>query len=163
VKRLASRQRRVVSSNVEELNVQPLMNLFVAIVPMLLLSAVFVSLSSIDLSVPHETAAAPQAQDDFVLAIRVSERQWLVDARGETTRPVPKGDTAALLDVLRDMHALRPEHSSALLVCADTVPYDEIVQVLDVAAVAGFPDCALVGLDVAAAAETPPAPEGAQP
>jgi biopolymer transport protein ExbD len=158
VKRLASRKRRGWNAPAEELNLQPLMNLFVSIVPMLLLSAVFVSLSSIDLSVPQATVDAPQSPDDFVLAIRVSERQWLVDARGDATRPVPKGDTAALLAVLDAVHARKPEHSSALLVCADTVPYDEIVRVLDVAAVAGFPDCALAGLDApgAAAAEAQP-------
>jgi len=129
--------------------VAPLMNLFVAIVPLLLLSAVFVSLSSIDLSAPTRTEAAPQ--DDFVLAVRLTPQHWWVDARGESSVAVSRNDVAALHAVLDRHHQERPGHTSVLIACGPQVEYEEVIRVLDVATLAGFPDCALVGVDVATA------------
>ncbi len=127
------------------------MNLFVAIVPMLLLSAVFVSLAGIELSLP-QASAAPQQAADFVLALRISETGWQVDARGEPPVPLEKGDTHGLLQVLERLHAAHPEHTSVLVACTEAVPYAEVVQVLDLAALAGFADCALAGMGAVDAA-----------
>jgi biopolymer transport protein ExbD len=122
------------------------MNLFVAIVPLLLLSAVFVSLSSIDLSAPTRSLQASQP-DDFVLAVRITPQNWWVDARGEGSLAVERDDAEALHAILRKHHERRPEHTSVLVACDDEVVYDEVIRVLDVATLAGFPDCALVGVD----------------
>jgi biopolymer transport protein ExbD len=121
------------------------MNLFVAIVPLLLLSAVFVSVSSIDLGTPGRNEV-PDQESDFQLILRVTPSAWWVDARGEATSRVDKGDDDALLDILDALHAAYPGHTSVLVACADDVEYSEVVAVLDVAALAGFADCALVGL-----------------
>lgn len=160
------------NTNAEELNVTPLMNLFVAIVPLLLLSAVFVSLASIDLSTPTRSQA-PRSQGDFVLAVRVTARNWWVDARGEGSVRLEKGDSEGLLQVLAAQQAAHPTHTSLLLACEDSVEYEEVVNVLDVAALAGFPDCALVGAVTDAVAAVPgtsdaedaapPAPQGGRP
>jgi biopolymer transport protein ExbD len=124
------------------------MNLFVAIVPLLLLSAVFVSLSSIDLSAPTRSQQASQP-DDFVLAVRITPQNWWVDARGEGSLAVESDDVEALHAILWKHHERRPGHTSVLVACDDEVEYDEVIRVLDVATLAGFPDCALVGVDAA--------------
>jgi biopolymer transport protein ExbD len=121
------------------------MNLFVAIVPLLLLSAVFVSVTSIDLGTAGRSDA-PQEENDFQLILRVTPGAWWVDARGETSTRVDKGDSDGLLGVLDTLHAAHPEHTSVLVACANDVEYSEVVAVLDMAALAGFADCALVGL-----------------
>jgi len=129
----------------EELNVAPLMNLFVAIVPLLLLSAVFVSVASIDLATAtHDNM--PQVESQFTLAVRVTQHAWYVDARGSDSVPLVRGDSENLLRVLDQVRTEHPDHSSVLVVCAEDIEYSEVVQVLDVAALAGFADCALAGL-----------------
>lgn len=140
-----STRRKSRNTGAEDLNVAPLMNLFVAIVPMLLMSAVFVSLAGIELSLP-QASAAPQQAADFMLALRITESGWQVDARGEASVRLEKGDGNGLLQALEALHAAHPEHSSVLVACTETVPYAEVVQVLDLAALAGFPDCALAGV-----------------
>lgn len=160
---VSQRRGRERSTGAEELNVTPLMNLFVAIVPLLLLSAVFVSVTSIDLSTPGRNAEpVPQKKSDFVLAIRITSANWWVDARGESSSRVEKGDVETLLSVLDKMHEAHPEHTSVLMACEDGVHYEEVVMVLDAAAVAGFPDCALVGASTRQATENaaPPVPNG---
>ena len=143
------RIRRRGGDGAEELNVTPLMNLFVAIVPLLLMSAIFATVASIDLGAPT-VSALPQRADDFVLALRVTTQEWRVEARDEPSVRVDPGDTEGLLQALEALQARHPEHASALVACADAVPYADVVRVLDAAAVAGFPDCALVGLDARA-------------
>lgn len=147
---ISRKKRRSRQVSAEELNVAPLMNLFVAIVPLLLLSAVFVSISSIDLSAPTRTEPVSPS-DDFVLAVRVTPQNWWVDARGDASVAVDRNDTDTLWSVLDQHHQQRPGHTSVLVACAQQVEYEEVIRVLDVATLAGFPDCALVGLDVAPA------------
>ncbi|UCE02304.1 MAG: biopolymer transporter ExbD [Candidatus Latescibacterota bacterium] len=131
--------------NARELNVTPLMNLFVAIVPLLLLSAVFVSVTSIDLGSAGR-GDTPQEESDFQLILRVTPSAWWVDARGETSTRIDTRDGDALLGILDTLRAAHPEHTSVLVACARDVEYSEVVAVLDLAALAGFADCALVGL-----------------
>ena len=151
---ISRKRRRQPVVSAEDLNVGPLMNLFVAIVPLLLLSAVFVNMSSIDLSAPTRSEAAQTQPNEFVLAIRVTPQHWWVDARGEGSVQVERNDTDTLWSVLDQHHQLRPEHTSVLIACAEQVEYEEVIRVLDVATLAGFPDCALVGADVASAAKS---------
>jgi hypothetical protein len=101
------------------------MNLFVAIVPMLLLSAVFVSISAIELSMP-KAGSVPQQRDDFVLALRITSADWWVEARGQGPERLARGDTAALLQRLEALHAEHPEHTSVIVACAEAVEYDEV-------------------------------------
>lgn len=136
--------RRARATGAEELNVAPLMNLFVSIVPLLLLSAVFVSVASIELGAPV-ASQVPQRADEFALLVRVTTRGWWVEARGAEPVQVPSGDASSLLQALDAVHALHPRHTSVLVSCEEAVPYAEVVRVLDAASLAGFVDCALVG------------------
>ena len=139
------REKRQRNTGAEELNVTPLMNLFVAIVPLLLLSAVFVSVTSIDLATAT-SGEVPQKVSQFTLALRVTPNAWYVDARGSDSIRLEKGDGDGLLAVLDQVRAEHPDHTSVLVICAEDIEYSEVVQVLDVAALAGFADCALAGL-----------------
>lgn len=141
--------QRTRNTGAEDLNVTPLMNLFVAIVPLLLLSAVFVSVASIDLATAT-SGAVPQQESAFTLALRLSPAAWIVDARGSDSVQLETGDADGLLRVLDQIRLEHPEHTSVLVVCADAIEYAEVVQVLDVAALAGFADCALAGWEGAA-------------
>lgn len=154
-----AQRRRQRNFSAEDLNVAPLMNLFVAIVPLLLFSAVFVSLASIDLSAPQRSESSAAA-DDFALVVRLTSSSWWVDARGAASVAVPKGNREELLQVLDRIHAAHSDHTQVLVVCEDQVAYEEIVQVLDATALAGFPDGSLLG---AATSRTLAAHQGAQP
>jgi biopolymer transport protein ExbD len=140
------KDKRARRTGAEELNVTPLMNLSVAIVPLLLLSAVFVSVASIDLATATR-GEAPQMESSFTLALRVTPNAWYVDARGSASVRLDKGDRDGLLRALDSLRVEHPDHTSVLVICAADVEYSEVVQVLDVAALAGFADCALAGMD----------------
>ena len=157
------RTRRRKRREAEDLDVGPLMNLFVAIVPMLLLSAVFVTLTHIDLSMGGAAATQPHP---LTLSLRLTPQEWQVQVQGQTSARFEPGDVAALGRELEALHAAHPGQSSILVACAETVEYAEVVRVLDVAALAGFVDCALAGIvpeagDAAAVGAAPAAPAGA--
>ncbi|NIW23997.1 MAG: hypothetical protein GWN29_05170, partial [Gammaproteobacteria bacterium] len=125
------REKRARNTSAEELNVTPLMNLFVAIVPLLLLSAVFVSVASIDLATAT-SSDVPQKRGQFSLALRVTPSAWYVDARGSASVVLDKGDSDGLLEVLDRLRVEHPDHTSVLVVCAEDIEYSEVVAVLDV-------------------------------
>ncbi|NNE08590.1 MAG: hypothetical protein HKN20_08515 [Gemmatimonadetes bacterium] len=94
-----------------DLEILPLMNLFVVLIPMLLLSAVFLEMSVIRMNLPPEVAA-DEAQDDsgaeesLLLAVTIRDDAFVVEGRGietiviarEKTRPVARGGTPAAED-----------------------------------------------------------------
>ena len=54
-----------------DLDIMPLMNLFVVLIPMLLLSAVFVEINAIEMDLPGDGATAETARESLELTIRL--------------------------------------------------------------------------------------------
>jgi biopolymer transport protein ExbD len=69
----------------EDLDLLPLMNLFVVLVPMLLLSAVFLRISVLELALPGDSAAEslPPAADPVAVTVRIEPARWVVEVEGE--------------------------------------------------------------------------------
>lgn len=143
------KDKRACRTGAEELNVTSLMNLFVAIVPLLLLSAVFLSVASIDLATATR-GDVPRTAGQFTLALRVTPNAWYVDARGSEGVRFDNDDGDGLLRALEQVRTEHPDHTSVLVICTEDIEYSEVVQVLDVAALAGFADCVLAGMGGAA-------------
>ncbi len=151
LRRHGSRKRRNGHDEQEELNLLPLMSLFVALVPALLYSAVFVPVSALGLDFPGTGGSATESP--LALTVRltettiglegVPERAYAVRDRASET------ESAAALDTLRmeldELHAAYPASRGAILVCSRDVCYRDIVQVMDVVRETGFGNSTLLG------------------
>ena len=149
----------------EDLNLLPLMSLFVALVPTLLYSAVFVPVSALGIDFPGTGGAATASP--LALTVRLTETTIGLDgvpdrAYPERDRTTPEAWTAAMDSVRAELAELRtayPAASGAILVVSPLVPYRDVVQVMDAVREAGFGNSTLLG----AAAPPPAMADGGTP
>jgi biopolymer transport protein ExbD len=133
----------------EELNLLPLMSLFVALVPALLYSAVFVPVSALGLDFPGTGGAA--SASPLALAVRLSDSQYAIEGVPDSSyTPIDRSaDPAAARTELRaeldGIHARYPTSGGAILVVSPQVPYRDVVQVMDEVREAGFGNSTLLG------------------
>ena len=117
------------------------MNLMVVLVPFLLITAVFSRVTVLELNLPvsGESEQPPQEQP-LQLEIIVRETGLHVayhgGARVATVDKVDGAhDLARLAELLQQVKAAFPEEESATILLEPEVPYDVLVQVMDVARV----------------------------
>ena len=154
-----SRRARSAKQHVNcDLELRPLMNVFIVLIPMLLMSAVFVEIRVIEMSMPRAvdgaTAAVPQAP--LELAIRIRSDVYLVEGAGVVLQTIPRtgatskdpvgrAATDALTRVLLGVAASHPENQDIRIIAAPGTHYQEIVALMDLARAAGLPQAALEG------------------
>ena len=133
----------------EDLNLLPLMSLFVALVPALLYSAVFVPVTALGLDFPGTGGAATESP--LALAIRVSDAAYGIEGVPDSVyAPIERlSDPAAARTQLRaeldGIHARYASSGGAILVVSPQVPYRDVVQVMDEVREAGFGNSTLLG------------------
>lgn len=141
----------------EELNLLPLMSLFVALVPTLLYSAVFAPVSALGIDFPGTGGTA--AESPLALTVRLAETTVGLDGipgevHAQRDRSTPEAHAAAM-DALRAeldvLHAAYPAARGAIVVVAPLVPYRDVVQVMDLVREAGFGNSTLLGAQAAVA------------
>ena len=140
-----------------DLNVLPLMNLFVVLIPLLLLSAVFLEVAVIEMNQTPSNEPPPPSEEALGLSIRISEDAYVVEAKGFPAQTVARRaapgtagrpDRATRLRLaaaLRDVATKRPDNQSVSIVPQESTHYEEIVTVMDVSRAAGLPIASLVG------------------
>ncbi len=137
----------------QELELMPMLNVFISIIPLLLLSAAFVEVAVIPASVTADSgAAAAVAKDEapFDVAVDVGAKSYVVRANGIETARVPRGGDAntvraSLVEALRKAAAGHPAHREVRILAPATTRYEEIVGVMDASRAAGLPNAALDG------------------
>jgi biopolymer transport protein ExbD len=145
--------RRFVDAEIEIL---PLMNLFIVLVPMLLLSAVFVQISVIEAGGPAPADAAPaDAGDALDVAVRISTDEYVVDARGMDPIRIRRHRNGGVAEkdlggALQSIRASHPENVDVRVVSEPTTRYEEIIAVMDISRDAGLSRVALLGTDTEA-------------
>ncbi|MEP7028289.1 MAG: biopolymer transporter ExbD [Candidatus Eisenbacteria bacterium] len=143
------KKRKRAASEPEELNLLPLMSLFVALVPALLYSAVFVPVSALGLDFPGTGGAA--GASPLALAVRLADSTYTVEGVPDSAyAPIPRltGEADPLRELraeLDDVHARYPTSGGAILVVSPQVPYRDVVQVMDQVREAGFGNSTLLG------------------
>ena len=140
-----------------ELNVMPLMNLFVVLIPLLLLSAVFIEVSVIEMNQSSsDEPFEPPKDEPLALAIRIHNGSYVVEGNGIQSRTIIR--TAALVDsgepdekawkelsrALADIVSAYPSNENVQIVAEETTHYEEIITVMDISRDAGLPQAALV-------------------
>ena len=134
-----------------DLEIMPLMNLFVALIPMLLISAVFVNVAVIDMKLPTDTSeaqAASTTQKDLNLAVTIQADHFVIEGRKLRKQVVAReaGDAddqlSAILDEIKEQH---PENEQIMVISQPRTRYEDIILVMDVSRESGMGNVSLLG------------------
>lgn len=143
---------RSVSEEDTDLNMVPIMNLFMVLIPFLLMSASFLHIKAINTSIPVNSAAGtneeiipPEAKVTAVLSL-YSDRIQLsaicealpaeILSEFEATLKKPadiEGAAPALMAVLKKIKMKYPTSDTMLLVPDSSILYEEIIHAMDIA------------------------------
>jgi biopolymer transport protein ExbD len=122
-----------------DIDLTPLMNVFIIVIPFLLLTAVFAKTAVIDIYLPAEAASdggvtQEPATAPKLLIVKVMETGFVLDGIGKGVN-VPKAgdkyDFARLtkeLALIKDRH---PSHQEVIILLGPQVKYDLVVQAMD--------------------------------
>lgn len=146
------RRRRREKQNVVDgyLELMPLMNVLVALLPMLLLSAVFVKVTTIDLDGPPTAEAPTEAVDkpSLALAVTIKDDYFVVEGQRVPKRVIArKSDDARvqLAGALAEVVTQFPENQEIMIISQPHTRYEDIIDVMDVSREAGLPSVSLLG------------------
>jgi biopolymer transport protein ExbD len=146
--RRAAKRKRQRQHVAGELELMPMMNVFISIIPLLLMSAAFVQVSVIQASLPSGAAVVVPATTDapLDLTIFIRKEAYAVQGNGIGTLAYPRSDSAAatqLGNALREIVAAHPGTREVRIVSEPTTRYEEIIEVMDISRAAGLPEAAL--------------------
>jgi biopolymer transport protein ExbD len=133
-----------------DLEIMPLMNLFVAMVPLLLLSAVFVNVTVIDMKAPAEAEAAPAPVEprDIALSVTIRDESFIVECAGAPARVIARSEPDApvrLAGALAEIAGRYPDNRDIVIISQPRTRYGDIVTVMDISREAGLPSVSLLG------------------
>ena len=119
----------------ELLNLTPMMDVFTVLVVFLLITAVFTSITIMDLSVPTSAGASASNKPNFAIEVIV-RKAGLEIANGKAVEAaIPKKDGKYDLQLLSEMldrlKAKYPEKEDATVLMEPKIEYDHLVQVMD--------------------------------
>lgn len=119
-----------------ELDVTTFLNLMVVLVPFLLITAVFSRLTIIELNLPSSAGGATDINEGFRVEVIVREPGIEISNGRSVIASIPKKDDEFDLQTLSDfMVTLKqdyPEQDAASVLMEAHIPYDYLVQVMDI-------------------------------
>ncbi len=128
--------KRRTKENAYEIDVTTFLNLMVVLVPFLLITAVFSRLTIVELNLPSSAGGAASVEDSFRVEVIVREAGIEISNGMSTIATIPKDEDEYDLDTLSDfMVELKleyPEHEAASVLMESQIPYDYLIQVMDV-------------------------------
>lgn len=124
------------SSSPMELDVTTFLNLMVVLVPFLLITAVFSRITVVELTLPSEGGGQAADAPAFRVEVIVREDQVEISNGRSVIANIPNVDEGYDLPTLSDhMVALKREHravEAASVLLEPQIPYDFLIQVMDV-------------------------------
>lgn len=135
-----------------ELNITAVMNIFLILIPFLLLTAVFVRIAVIEFSLPSNqkssTTEAPQ-RDAVVTVIAINEKGFDLKTQGMKFSFINKKkenfDFQTLVQNLQKVKALHVETEDIIIAPHSATKYDTIIKVMDRCRENGFPNISISG------------------
>lgn len=119
-----------------ELDVTTFLNLMVVLVPFLLITAVFSRIAIVELNLPSSTGGEPAKEPNFMVEVIVREGGLEIGNGSAVIAAIPKVEGEYDLDRLsRYMISLKedyPETDAASVLLEPRIPYDYLIQVMDV-------------------------------
>ena len=119
-----------------DIDVTTFLNLMVVLVPFLLITAVFSRLTIVELNLPSSAGGAASSEETFRVEVIVRETGIEITNGSATIASIPKKDDEFDFETLSDfMVALKqeyPEHDAASVLMEAYIPYDYLIQVMDI-------------------------------
>jgi len=153
------RKRQALTVNTD-LKLMPLMNIIIALIPMLLLSAVFIEVKVIETTLPRDggsgaaAAAAAKAEPPLDLAVHVRANLYVIEGHGLQPVAIVRGtgdtapDSATAAQLVRVLEAVVTSHpgtTDVRIVAEARTRYQEVISLMDAARAAGLVNAALEG------------------
>lgn len=135
--------RRRTKGNAHEIDVTTFLNLMVVLVPFLLITAVFSRLTIVELNLPSSAGGPTQGQENFRVEV-IGRDEGIEITNGKAvigTIPKKDGefDLETLAEFMLDLKAQYPEQDSASVLMEAQIPYDYLIQVMDIVRAARIP------------------------
>ena len=128
--------KRRTKENAYEIDVTTFLNLMVVLVPFLLITAVFSRLTIVELNLPSTAGGATSEADSFRVEVIVREAGIEISNGAAIIATIPKKEDEYDLDTLSDfMVELKleyPKHDAASVLMETQIPYDYLIQVMDI-------------------------------
>ena len=127
----ATRRSRAVREQ-EELNITPIMNVFMILVPFLLLTAAFAHTAMVDLTLPVSSEQTETEEDpalDLNLRVSITESGLRVVRNEAALAPLPP------LGEVREAH---PDEQAVIVAAVPSIRYQSVISVMDRCKSAGF-------------------------
>lgn len=132
-----SRKHRYRNRMVEtpELNITTFLNLMVALIPFLLISAVFSRVTIMELSVPTSAGGAVTNAPNFAIEVIVRKLGFEIANGSSVEAAIPKKegeyDMEMLSAMLLRLKAQFPEKEDATVLLEPDIEYDYLIQIMD--------------------------------
>ncbi|MBN1155622.1 biopolymer transporter ExbD [candidate division KSB1 bacterium] len=141
------------TSKDEDVNIIPVMNIFLLLIPFLLLTAAFVKIAVLELSLPslgRGNQSVVQQQKELVLVIlAIKETGFQVKSPGFKFDPIEKmGGEYNYTMLLSQLNEIKIKHEAAediIISPEGNIKYDIIIKVMDNCREKGFPNVSLAG------------------
>jgi biopolymer transport protein ExbD len=126
-----------------ELDVTTFLNLMVVLVPFLLITAVFSRLTIIELDLSSSSAGNVTTEPNFRLEVIVREEGLEITNGNEVIAAIPKQDgdydLATLSEYMVSLKRQYRDETAASILLEPMIPYDYLIQVMDVVKTAEVP------------------------
>ena len=118
-----------------ELNITTFLNLMVALIPFLLISAVFSRVTIMELSVPTSAGGAVTNAPNFAIEVIVRKAGFEIANGSSVEAAIPKKedkyDMEMLSNMLLRLKAQYPEKEDATVLLEPDIEYDYLIQIMD--------------------------------
>lgn len=134
-----------------DLDMTPVMNLFMVLIPFLMSMAVFTHLAIIEFSLPPSQVEESKSEKskELDISIVVTKSGFRIVGTGKKLDLVPrirgKFQLEKLRALLKAVKFQYPSQKSVVLVIEADILYDDIIQFMDICRESQFPDIALSG------------------
>jgi len=132
----------------DDIEIMPLMNLFVAMIPMLLISAVFLNVTVIDMkSSPDARDASVSKNKILKLAVTIKDDYFVIEGDRVKTYAIARADGDAevqLATALTDIATSSPSDRNMMIISQPDTRYADIIAVMDISREAGLPPASLL-------------------
>ena len=119
-----------------EIDVTTFLNLMVVLVPFLLITAVFSRLTIVELNLPSAAGGPANDADNFRVEVIVREAGMEISNGSAIIATIPKKDEEYDLETLSEfiveLKREYPNHEAASVLMEAYIPYDYLIQVMDI-------------------------------
>ncbi len=129
--------KRRITGAAHEIDVTTFLNLMVVLVPFLLITAVFSRLTIVELNVPSSAGGPTSAEEGFTPEIIVREAGIEITNGRAVIASIPNTDEdefdlMTLSDYMVELKQTYPQQDAASVLMEARIPYDYLIQVMDI-------------------------------